>query len=270
MLDYSILFDHFDAITDAPDGVKRLRSLVLRLALEGRLVRQDSSDEPVAGLLKRIDEERKRIASENRFRLHQQAGISAKDSLPWAVPEGWKWVRLGQLAFPQAGFAFKSSHFNTVGQGLPLIRIRDIGFEVTECWYEGEFRSEFLVNSGDYLVGMDGNFNVRQWRGPTALLNQRVTRLVFFGDELEQPFIAWALQNRINALQGQRAYTTVQHLSGKQIAASLIPIPPLPEQHRIVEKVDQLMDLCDEVEGCQERYRKVAQDCLDYLEVGGN
>jgi type I restriction enzyme S subunit len=157
-------------------------------------------------------------------------------------------VPLADVAWPQAGFAFKSDQFNEVGHGTPLIRIRDIANSTTQAHFDGEFREEFLVDTGDYLVGMDGNFNVRQWTGPRALLNQRVTRLVFFGSEVGARFIAVALQQRLDELHGSKAYTTVQHLSGKQIAQSPIPLPPAPEQHRIVARMDELMALCDELE----------------------
>jgi type I restriction enzyme S subunit len=134
---------------------------------------------------------------------------------------------------------------------MPLIRIRDIGSEVTQCHFEGEFRSDFVVQKGDWLIGMDGNFNVRRWGGPDALLNQRVTRLIFLDERIEQRFVAWALQKQVFALMGTKSYTTVDHLSTKQINESLIPLPPYAEQKRIVAKVDELMALCDELEASQ-------------------
>jgi type I restriction enzyme S subunit len=95
---------------------------------------------------------------------------------------------------------------------------------------------------------MDGEFRVRQWHAATALLNQRVTRLVFIVDDLHADFIATALQRELTALQGTKAYTTVDHLSGKQIAEAVIALPPATEQARIVARVDELMQLCDALE----------------------
>lgn len=95
---------------------------------------------------------------------------------------------------------------------------------------------------------MDGEFRVREWHGPTSLLNQRVTRLIFCGDELFRPFVATALQFRLQELQGTKAYTTVDHLSGGQIASAVVPVPPLAEQSRIVTRVEALMRLCDALE----------------------
>lgn len=252
-MDAQTFLDNFGAIADAPGGTQRLRDLVLQLALQGRLATTDDADGPVSALAEAIERDREAAIGANGWRVGRSAGPISDDEIPWEVPPHWTWVRLDRLALPQAGFAFKSSQFNQAGRGTPLIRIRDIGNDHTECHFEGEYREEFLVEEGDYLVGMDGNFNIRRWQGPTALLNQRVARLIFFSDRVERPFVAWALQDRIDALHGSRAYTTVQHLSGKQIAAAVIPLPPLAEQEQIVAKVDELMALCDGHEARHDR-----------------
>jgi type I restriction enzyme S subunit len=75
--------------------------------------------------------------------------------------------------------------------------------------------------------------------------------LIFLDERIEQRFVAWALQKQVYALMGTKSYTTVDHLSTKQINESLIPLPPYAEQKRIVAKVDELMTLCDELEATQ-------------------
>jgi type I restriction enzyme S subunit len=95
---------------------------------------------------------------------------------------------------------------------------------------------------------MDGQFRVAKWENGKALLNQRVTRLVFYFADIGKSFIASSLQARLLELQGVKAYTTVDHLSGSQILEAVLALPPLAEQHRIVAKVDELMALCDQLE----------------------
>ena len=108
---------------------------------------------------------------------------------------------------------------------------------------------------------MDGNFNVARWRGPKALLNQRVSRLQWFSNDISHSFCAQALQYQLWNLQGTKAYTTVDHLSTKQIENALIPFPPLAEQQRIVAKVDELMAVCDRLEA-QQRERDTRHAAL--------
>lgn len=222
-------------------GIERLRALILDLALRGRLVSQITSDEPASDLMKRVGQDRAALGGK----------VSKADAVapPADLPVGWVAVRLADLANPQAGFAFKSVGFNELGVGLPLIRIRDVGQPFTGTFYSSGYRDEFVVQEGDYLVSMDGEFRVARWDGPNALLNQRVARLQFYGDEVVRPFVAMALQTELTQLQGVKAYTTVDHLSGKQIAGSVIRLPPLAEQGRIVARVDELMALCDALEG---------------------
>ena len=224
-------------------GIERLRALILDLAVRGKLVPQDARDEPARELLQRIV---KSLVLSKRKRAPVISGKQA--TLKTELPMGWELVRLIDVANPQAGFAFKSKGFNEIGAGLPLIRIRDVGQLFTGTFYDGDYRNEFVVNAGDYLVSMDGEFRVATWKNGPALLNQRVTRLQFFADEFEQSFIAIALQLELTKLQGVKAYTTVDHLSGKQIADAPIPLPPVKEQRRIVAKVDELMALCDALE----------------------
>lgn len=252
MSEEALLIEHFTAVTDADGGLARIRALILDRAIRGSLGRTASSEEPVAALLERARSARADSLAERGWRDSARNPIS-RDEEPFAIPNEWRWVRLGELAYPQAGFAFRSNGFNEAGHGMPLLRIRDLGNATTECHYEGDYRPEFVVSPGDYLVGMDGNFNIRRWSGPPALLNQRVARLVFFTKEVQREFICWALQARINDLHGTRAYTTVQHLSGKQISNCAVPVPPRAEQERIVSTVGTLMGLCDELERALER-----------------
>ncbi|MFB2702344.1 restriction endonuclease subunit S [Aeromonas veronii] len=229
-------------------GIKKLRELILELAVRGKLVPQDPSDEPASVLLERIATEKTRLVKEKKIKKSKAfPEIGEKEKL-FELPDGWEWCRLSDIAFPQAGFAFKSNGFNEHGEGIPLIRIRDVGQVFSGTYYNGEYKPEFVVMRGEYLVSMDGNFRVAPWSGSEALLNQRVTRLIFFFEKTAKRFIAESLQLRLISLQGVKAYTTVDHLSGGQIAESVIAIPPLAEQHRIVAKVDDLMALCDQLE----------------------
>lgn len=225
-------------------GVDRLRTLILDLAMRGKLVAQDPNDEPAAKLLQRVEKVRDVVASKNRDK-----GKEAVQPPGRGLPAGWVVARLDELANSQAGFAFKSGDFNERGIGLPLIRIRDVGQPFTGTFYAGEYREEFVVQPGDYLISMDGEFRVAPWDGEPALLNQRVSRLQFYTDEVEARFVAIELQVELAKLQGVKAYTTVDHLSGKQIVGTKISLPPLAEQRRIVAKVDELMALCDALEG---------------------
>src|SRR6185437_10987273 len=244
-------FEKFGLLVGAPDAVAKMRVLVLRLAVMGELVAHDD-DEPVSALTEQIEKDRSSFVEKRKLsRQRIYDDVSGSES-PFALPRGWAWTRLGALCRVQAGFAFSSAAFVQGDSGIPIIRIRDIANDHTQVNYVGEYREEFLINPGDYLVGMDGNFAVAKWRGPQALLNQRVSRLQWYSTKLEPKFFAVAAQHRLTELQGKKAYTTVDHLSSKQIENAVVPLPPLAEQKRIVAKVNELMVLCDRLEAQQQ------------------
>jgi len=245
-------FEKFDLFADAPNAVAKMRALVLQLAVQGRLVSQSPYDEPADTLATTISEDRAAFVRTRSLARQRVFAPVAEGQCPFTLPSGWIWTRLGNLCRVQAGFAFESAAFVQGDSGVPMIRIRDITKDRTQVNFVGEYRKEFLVDAGDYLVGMDGNFTVAKWRGPRALLNQRVSRLQWYSQHLEPLFFAIAAQYRLSELQGAKAYTTVDHLSSGQIENAVVPLPPLAEQKRIVAKVDELMALCDRLEAQQQ------------------
>lgn len=144
-------------------------------------------------------------------------------------------IEIGDILEVQNGFAFKSKFFNSDGEGVPLIRIRDLERGQTETFYSGKYRDEFLVEPGDYLVGMDGDFRCVIWNGPRGLLNQRVCRLHKFADGILPDFVFHAIGRRLDEIHARTAFVTVKHISSKQIKAIKIPFPSLEEQRRIVD-----------------------------------
>jgi len=242
----------FNRISEAPDAVARLRRFVLDLAVRGKLVPQDPNDEPASELLKRVTEDKRKLIESGIVKEPKNFLQFGREELPFSPPSRWEWVRLIDIVKPTYGFAFSSNKFNAEKRGMPLIRIRDISSEDTQAYFEGEFDSAYIVEAGDLLVGMDGDFNLRRWKGKTGLLNQRVMRLNGWHSNAEADFVRIPLQFVLDHLHGKTSLTTVKHLSAKQVNGIEVPLPPLAEQRRIVAKVDELMALCDELEAARE------------------
>lgn len=150
----------------------------------------------------------------------------------------WQSKKLGDLLSVQNGYAFDSKAFGA--DGFPLIRIRDLKEGVTtETKFNAVFDSKFIVNAGDFLIGMDGDFTCHEWKGPPALLNQRVCRLQGFNDSLEPRFLFYGINAHLKAIEEVTGYTTVKHLSSKQILGIEMVVPPHSEQRRIVTLLDE-------------------------------
>jgi type I restriction enzyme, S subunit len=163
--------------------------------------------------------------------------VEESDSPLLAVPDSWSRRPLGEVATIVNGFAFKSNQFVPEG-GKPLIRIRDIFKKSTAVGYVGEFDQRYLVQPGDLLVGMDGDFNCARWSGPEGLLNQRVCKISPDPEQLDLNFLTSVLPGYLRAIHEQTSSTTVTHLSSRDVAQIPIPVPPIEEQRGLSRLFD--------------------------------
>jgi type I restriction enzyme S subunit len=180
----------------------------------------------------------------------------------------WRSVRLGELCRVQNGFPFKSEFFQQE-KGVPLVRVRSLKTQSCDVKYSGKFDTAFLAKDGDILIGMDGDFQPCYWNGGTALLNQRVCRLVEFSDQVDPYFVYEALKGPLKKIEETTHYTTVKHISSYTIQEIELSIPPLPEQQLIarVLRVVQEAKAARQRELALERERKAA--LMEYLFTHG-
>jgi type I restriction enzyme S subunit len=157
----------------------------------------------------------------------------------------WERCSLGELCTIQNGAPFESSLFNNMGLGMPLIRIRDISKNITETCYSGTFDDAFVVSPGDLLIGMDGDFRLARWMGAQGLLNQRVCRLMVSSQLVSKTFIELVVPGYLDAIWKETSATTVKHLSSRSISEIPIPLPPLDEQEKIVEILEEQLSRLD-------------------------
>lgn len=146
------------------------------------------------------------------------------------------------------GAAFKSSLFNVEGNGLPIIRIRDVLRGYSETYYSGAYEEKYVINDGDMLLGMDGNFNLQTWSGGKALLNQRVCRITTKNDVVMlNGFLKYWLKPVFKSYEDDISRTTVAHMSAKIINGICIPVPPIEVQREIVRMLDEYTAAHDEL-----------------------
>lgn len=159
----------------------------------------------------------------------------------------WKEENLGKIADFLYGFPFQANMFNEEQNGKPIIRIRNIVPSCTRTYSTELCDEKYLIKKGDMLVGMDGNFNVRFWKGEDAYLNQRVCRITAHIGKLHQKYLYYYLPVYLQELEENVSRTTVGHLSDKHLRNMPIPLPPLAEQQRIVTKIEELFEQIDKL-----------------------
>lgn len=132
------------------------------------------------------------------------------------VPEGWKKEHLVYIAEVQYGYAFDGSLFNSIGKGMPIVRIRNIPSGNTEDYTTEEADPQYVVHNGDILVGMDGEFHINSWSGPSAYLVQR-TCSFRPKDPHMRGFLLQAIYAPIKYFENTVVGATVAHLGKKHI-----------------------------------------------------
>lgn len=142
-------------------------------------------------------------------------------------------VPLGEVAAILNGSAFDSSLFNNDRVGLPLVRIRDVVPRNSNTYYSGAYSNDYIINNGDLLVGMDGEFNIEFWQGGKALLNQRVCKISGKQGIADTNFLKYILVPLLAKIEAETPFATVKHLSSERLKKEIIPFPLLDEQKRM-------------------------------------
>ena len=154
-----LLEHHFDTAFAAPDGIKKLRELILTLAMRGELVEQDPNDPPASELLKEIEAEKERLIKEKKIRKPKKLPPITPEEVPYHLPEGWEWVRLGDVTKINGGFAFKSSKYSN--DGVRVVRISDFdekGFKNDKIvrYHFSEKLNSYKLEPDSILMAMTG------------------------------------------------------------------------------------------------------------------
>jgi type I restriction enzyme S subunit len=254
-----LLEQHFDTAFAAPEGIKKLRELILTLAMQGKLVPQDPSDPPASQLLREIEAEKSRLWRDGKIKSPKPLPAINSSEVPCALPEGWEWVQLGTIGNIFNGNSINASEkdakFRGV-EGMPYIATKDVGYGLDPLDYEnGVFippsQQQFRVaHKGAVLLCAEG--------GSAGKKCGITERDICFGNKLfanelfgsiPSRFILYVYLSPVFRSAFEAAMTGI--IGGVSIAKFVelpIPLPPLNQQHRIVAKIDQLMARCDELE----------------------
>ncbi len=248
-------FNNLQRITTRTAHIKQLRQAILNLAVRGKLVEQDHSDEPATELLKRIAAEKARRVKEGSLRQQNTLPTIKTDEVEFELAHGWEWVRMAEVIKLWNGFAFKSGDYQSTG--VPVVRIGDLqGGEVVLSgvvrvseMVAKQVGHEVWIPPDALLIAMSGATTGKTAFNRTKtklLLNQRVGRIEVF--EMSIDFLRFFFETIVAKNLSISFGTAIPNLSAQQINETVVPLPPLAEQHRIVAKVDELMAICDQLE----------------------
>jgi type I restriction enzyme S subunit len=271
-MDAQQFLTEFGHIANAPDGITRLRQLVLQLAISGRLTAQAETDTPVAVTLAAVAVDR--AAYEAKFELRAVRHHPPLETSPFVIPDHWKWVRLEQLVlYIQRGKGPKYAEHGAVSV-VSQKCVQWSGFDITpaRCIDDDSidaYGKERFLRDGDLLwnstgTGTAGRVAIVQGVVESRAVADSHVTVVRLASSL--PRYVWCViaspwvQARIQPTHSDSLVsgTTQQvELATSTARALAVPCPPVEEQGRIVAKVDELMALCDQLEQQQQDRRKV-------------
>ena len=280
---------------------KQLKNSILQWAIQGKLVPQDPHDEPASVLLDKIRQEKERLIKEKKIKRDKNASIIYRgednsyyekllatgevkcidEEVPFEIPQGWEWCRLGELISYQNGYAYTSSELNKEGKGLPVIKSGNLmTYEVVlkpNNDYVENPSTKMLasaIKKGDLLMCLSSQSDNPEPLGKTAiykanntaLLNQRVLKM--------RPWLEDMLEYMYYVINSEYFHYTVSHQGGGSAQANLklghvlsmlIPLAPLKEEIRIVDKINTIMPLVHQYETTFLKQKKLNSELNDRL-----
>ncbi|WP_047204864.1 restriction endonuclease subunit S [Shigella flexneri] len=216
-------------------GIKKLRELILELAVRGKLVPQDPNDEPASDLLKRIAAEKAELVKQGKIKKQKPLPEISEEEKPFELPEGWEWVHLPDIycSISESSRKIKSSEILPEGKYPVIEQSQEFisGYCNNECLLIklnnpvivfGDHTRNIKFIDFDFVVGADG----------VKILSPIL---------ICERFFFWQLRSFKLDVRGYARHFKV-------LNSCLFALPPIAEQERIVEKVSSLMSLCDQLE----------------------
>jgi type I restriction enzyme S subunit len=226
----------------SPHGIKKLRELILELAVRGKLVPQDKKDEPASVLLQKIAKEKSRLIKEGKIKKQKPMPEITDDENSFDLPVGWVWVRNGSLFKLRKGKVPKD--LSKTEASIPYLDIEALD-RGNVLRYTDDTNSPQSIKN-DILVVCDGSRSGLVLDGQDGAIGS--TLAVIETPLFIQSFVKLIFRQGYEHLNSTMKGAAIPHLDTKKMFLSITGLPPLEEQHRIVAKVDELMALCDQLE----------------------
>lgn len=243
---------------------KLIRQKILDLAIRGKLVPQDPSDEPASELLKRIHAEKAAFVKSGKLKKEKPLPPISKDEIPFDIPDSWEWVRLKSIAASCLGKMLDAQ--KNKGKLMPYLRNVNVRWhsfdlsDVLQMRFEEDELDRYGVMPGDLIVcegGEPGRCAV--WTETMGEMRiQKALHRVRPFQGISSLYLAYVIQYYSNNSFLSVFFTgsTIKHLTGKALEKLPFPLPPLAEQERIVAKVEALMNEVDMIERETENLNK--------------
>lgn len=256
--DWKRFESHIGTLFNSPDEIKSLRKIVLHLATTGALTKQDSTDEPASQLIKRIEEEKISLIASGKVKPVAELPIIEEKEKQARLPKGWEWVRLGNITNIVRGGSPRPAGDKRFYDGtIPFLKVGDI--TATNDMYlsshthtikEAGLNKTRKVPSGTLLLTNSGaTLGVPKICTFNTTFNDGIAAFVHMNKDLSKEYFYYLLFSKTQWFLEEASRGQGQpNLNTTIIGKTIIMLPPVKEQYRIVAIIDRIFKICDKLE----------------------
>ena len=261
---------------------QQLKNSILQMAVQGKLVPQDPSEEPASVLLERIRAEKEKLIKAGKIKREKNPSVIFRgsdnlpyekigketrciaDEIPFEIPDSWEWSRIGSCIELVNGRAYKQSELLEKGK----YRVLRVGnFFTNSSWYYSdlELPSDKYCQHGDLLYAWSASFGPRIWDQGKTIFHYHIWNVKFDERLFLKEFLFYFLLWDKERLRGATTGSTMIHISMEHMYPRFIMIPPLAEQKRIVAKIEELLPHLEDYDRAETRVTKLNADFPEQL-----
>lgn len=254
--------DEYEKIEKELDVIKKafpgdMKDALLQAAIQGKLTEQLESDSSVMSLIKQCEKDKKDAVNTGKYKKEKFRGEIPEEEYPFDIPDSWKWLYISDMSLFQEGPGILAIDFRTTG--IPLIRIAGMQEDIVNlegCNYldpqmvEDKWK-HFKLDLGDIVISTSASMDkIAEVTEETvgAIPYTGLIRFKMYGN-INKEYFKYFIKSSFYAMQinEQKSGGTIKHYGPTHLKKMLIPIPPIEEQQRIVERLDALLPLCDDL-----------------------
>ncbi|MGK4073664.1 restriction endonuclease subunit S [Lactobacillus crispatus] len=236
----------------------KLKQSVLQYAMEGKLVKQDPSDEPASELIKKIENEKAKLIKEGKIKKTKKLSAITDDEKPFDIPDSWEWVRLGEIGIvTSGGTPRKAEKSYWDDANIPWITPAVMSKAQNNIIFDndnvGKINQKGLSNSSAQLIS--ANSIVVSSRAPIGYINivpfayttNQGCKSISTYAKVDNKYVYYAIKFSVPDMYKRASGTTFKEISGTRFGETVIPLPPLEEQKLIITKVEKLQSSIGEL-----------------------
>ena len=223
---------------------KAIERAILQAAISGKLTKQHPEDGTAEELLETIKIERQQLEKEGKIKKQKPLPPVDKTDEPFDLPDTWEWAQIGSIVDLINGRAYKRQELQTSGK-WPVLRVGNLF--TNETWYYSDLdlEDDKYCSNGDLLYAWSASFGPHVWRGEKSIFHYHIWKVRYYS--MSRDYLNYVLQWDVERIRTATTGSTMVHVSMMNMRPRTIPVAPIQEQDRIVNRLDSLLPLVDQI-----------------------